>query len=89
MSKKSLKLPRTKKQLHDVDFRCFQILGFDIMMDESQKLHLIEGNCAPSLNIYTKFNVQSGCKYFFVSNLYTFFFFFLTRARSICNTDKE
>ena len=70
--KKSLKLPRTKKDLHDVDFRCFQILGFDIMMDESQKLHLIEGNCAPSLNIYTKSTANSGSKYLCTTSPHTF-----------------
>ena len=49
----SLKLPKTKTTFQDIDFRCFQILGFDIMMDDNCKLYLIEGNCAPSLNIYT------------------------------------
>ena len=52
----SLQLKKTKKTFQDINFRCFQILGFDIMMDEQFKLHLIEGNCAPSLNIYTKDN---------------------------------
>ena len=47
-------MPRAKKKLHDVDFRCFQILGFDIMMDESQKLHLIEELCTKLKYIHKK-----------------------------------
>lgn len=59
----SLKLPKTKTTFQDIEFRCFQILGFDIMMDKNLKLHLIEGNCAPSLNIYTKDINQPSGKY--------------------------
>lgn len=33
---------------------CFEILGFDIMLDDKGKCYLIEVNHAPSFNVDTK-----------------------------------
>lgn len=38
---------------------CFEILGFDILLDDNGKAFLIEVNHAPSLNSDTQFDIKN------------------------------
>ncbi len=38
---------------------CFEILGFDLIIDDNLKVYLLEVNHAPSLNSDTKFDIKN------------------------------
>ena len=38
---------------------CFEILGFDILIDENLKCYLLEVNHAPSFNSDTPFDIKN------------------------------
>ena len=40
--------------------RCFQILGFDVMMDKKSRAWLLEVNANPSLNMYIDRELPNG-----------------------------
>ena len=44
-------------------FSCFQVLGIDVMLDADCRLYLLEGNCAPSLNLTIPDPMHKGLKY--------------------------
>ena len=55
--------PHNAKYNHKITGSCYQIFGFDILLDASGKAWLLEINDHPSMNPYVCVTDERGCKH--------------------------
>ena len=55
--------PHSAKTNHVFAGSCYQIFGFDIMLDSNAKAWLLEINDHPSMNPYVCITEERGCKH--------------------------
>ena len=55
--------PHNEKKNHIFAGKCYQILGFDILLDSKGKAWLLEINDHPSMNPYICTSEERGCKH--------------------------